>query len=173
MVSFRGFYYIPTVWKCTSPLWWAQLSDTCSGIELLQAELFILRNQNFTLFLKHGELLVCSAMLFLIPIESQLKPLDLLFLLFAELIQGKRLVAEPVAFLLELAGTGLLLLDVSLHVGFLLELLHIVLDNVHFLFESWHEILFVLLDNLLNVDSLGLYTNGVILNKNLHQYACA
>jgi hypothetical protein len=97
-------------------------------------------------------------MLLLIAIQPQLKSLYLIFLLLTQLIQCQCLISEPVALLLEFPGARLLLLYMPLDIGFLFELLHIILDNVHFLLECRHEVLLVLLHYFLYVRAFRLVT---------------
>ena len=103
------------------------------------------------------ELLVKQVFVLCDSYQSLLHFHDQPLVVFVDLVELEGFLSEPVSFLLHVDEARFLFGFDSLDGGFLFQVSHVLLHNVHFLFEGSQEVLFVLLDDLLDKLACVLY----------------
>ena len=96
------------------------------------------------------ELLVEQVLVLCDRYQSLLHFHDQPLVVFVDLVELEGLLPEPVSFFLHVDEARFLFGFDSLYGGFLFQVSHVLLHYVHFLFEGSQEVLFVLLDDLLD-----------------------
>ena len=109
------------------------------------------------------ELLVEQVLVFCDCYQSLLHFHDQPLVVFVDLVELEGFLSEPVSFFLHVDEACLLFGFDSLNGRFLFQVSHVLLHDVHFLFESSQEVLFVLLDDLL--DKLARILNEITKKK--------
>ena len=96
-------------------------------------------------------------------------------MIFVHLIETEGFLPKPVPFLLEIDEPRLLLGFDPLSRSLVLEVPHILLDDIHLLFEGGQEVILVLADDFLDEFARVLHHNNqsVTLVDHLHRFACS
>ena len=103
------------------------------------------------------ELLVKQVLVLCDCYQSLLHFQDQPLVVFVDLVELEGFLSEPVSFFLHVDEACLLFGFDSLNGSFFFQVSHVLLHYVHFLFECSQEVLFVLLDDLLDEVACVLY----------------